>query len=40
VIGEGGIESPLDATDIPSGFAHTGTLMFGGDRLDEYERGL
>ncbi|MBY2938942.1 MULTISPECIES: bifunctional diaminohydroxyphosphoribosylaminopyrimidine deaminase/5-amino-6-(5-phosphoribosylamino)uracil reductase RibD [Rhizobium] len=40
VIGERGIESPLDATDIPSGFAHTGTLMFGGDRLDEYERGL
>ncbi|MBP2446521.1 bifunctional diaminohydroxyphosphoribosylaminopyrimidine deaminase/5-amino-6-(5-phosphoribosylamino)uracil reductase RibD [Rhizobium leguminosarum] len=40
VIGEGGIESPLQATDIPSGFAHTGTLMFGEDRLDEYERGL
>ncbi|MEI1250897.1 bifunctional diaminohydroxyphosphoribosylaminopyrimidine deaminase/5-amino-6-(5-phosphoribosylamino)uracil reductase RibD [Rhizobium aouanii] len=40
VIGERGIESPLDATDIPSGFAHTGTLMFGDDRLDEYERGL
>ncbi|MBY5348278.1 bifunctional diaminohydroxyphosphoribosylaminopyrimidine deaminase/5-amino-6-(5-phosphoribosylamino)uracil reductase RibD [Rhizobium leguminosarum] len=40
VIGESGIESPLDATDIPSGFAHTGTLMFGEDRLDEYERGL
>ncbi|QKK15762.1 bifunctional diaminohydroxyphosphoribosylaminopyrimidine deaminase/5-amino-6-(5-phosphoribosylamino)uracil reductase RibD [Rhizobium indicum] len=40
VIGERGIESPLDATDIPSGFANTGTLMFGEDRLDEYERGL
>ncbi|MBY4589846.1 MULTISPECIES: bifunctional diaminohydroxyphosphoribosylaminopyrimidine deaminase/5-amino-6-(5-phosphoribosylamino)uracil reductase RibD [Rhizobium] len=40
VIGEGGIESPLDTTDIPSGFAHTGTQMFGEDRLDEYERGL
>ncbi|MBY5738541.1 bifunctional diaminohydroxyphosphoribosylaminopyrimidine deaminase/5-amino-6-(5-phosphoribosylamino)uracil reductase RibD [Rhizobium leguminosarum] len=40
VIGERGIESPLDATDIPSGFAHTGTLMLGEDRLDEYERGL
>ncbi|MBY5328915.1 bifunctional diaminohydroxyphosphoribosylaminopyrimidine deaminase/5-amino-6-(5-phosphoribosylamino)uracil reductase RibD [Rhizobium leguminosarum] len=40
VIGERGIESPLDATDIPSGFAHKGTLMFGEDRLDEYERGL
>ncbi|WHO72048.1 bifunctional diaminohydroxyphosphoribosylaminopyrimidine deaminase/5-amino-6-(5-phosphoribosylamino)uracil reductase RibD [Rhizobium sp. BT03] len=38
VIGEGGIESPLDATDIPSGFAHTGTQIFGEDRLDEYER--
>ncbi|EJT07223.1 bifunctional diaminohydroxyphosphoribosylaminopyrimidine deaminase/5-amino-6-(5-phosphoribosylamino)uracil reductase RibD [Rhizobium sp. CCGE 510] len=40
VIGEGGIESPLEATDIPSGFAHAGTQMFGADRLDEYERGL
>ncbi|KKZ87132.1 bifunctional diaminohydroxyphosphoribosylaminopyrimidine deaminase/5-amino-6-(5-phosphoribosylamino)uracil reductase [Rhizobium phaseoli] len=40
VIGEGGIESPLDATDIPSGFTHMGTQMFGVDRLDEYERGL
>ncbi|MBY3220878.1 bifunctional diaminohydroxyphosphoribosylaminopyrimidine deaminase/5-amino-6-(5-phosphoribosylamino)uracil reductase RibD [Rhizobium laguerreae] len=40
VIGERGIESPLLTTDIPSGFAHTGTLMFGEDRLDEYERGL
>ncbi|ARM87817.1 riboflavin biosynthesis protein RibD [Rhizobium sp. CIAT894] len=38
VIGEGGIESPLDATDIPSGFTHMGTQMFGVDRLDEYER--
>ncbi|MDC9809586.1 MULTISPECIES: bifunctional diaminohydroxyphosphoribosylaminopyrimidine deaminase/5-amino-6-(5-phosphoribosylamino)uracil reductase RibD [Rhizobium] len=40
IIGEGGIESPLQTTDIPSGFAHTGTRMFGEDRLDEYERGL
>ncbi|MBY3463237.1 bifunctional diaminohydroxyphosphoribosylaminopyrimidine deaminase/5-amino-6-(5-phosphoribosylamino)uracil reductase RibD [Rhizobium laguerreae] len=40
VIGERGIESPLLTTDIPSGFVHTGTLMFGEDRLDEYERGL
>ncbi len=38
VIGEGGIESPLRATDIPSGFAHRGTYIFGADRLDEYER--
>ncbi|PDT05132.1 riboflavin biosynthesis protein RibD [Rhizobium chutanense] len=38
VIGEGGIESPLRATDIPSGFAHRGTSLFGVDRLDEYER--
>ncbi|WP_454853757.1 bifunctional diaminohydroxyphosphoribosylaminopyrimidine deaminase/5-amino-6-(5-phosphoribosylamino)uracil reductase RibD [Rhizobium binxianense] len=37
-IGEGGIESPLPATDIPSGFARTGTWIFGADRLDEYER--
>ncbi|ULR46539.1 bifunctional diaminohydroxyphosphoribosylaminopyrimidine deaminase/5-amino-6-(5-phosphoribosylamino)uracil reductase RibD [Rhizobium sp. K102] len=38
VIGADGIESPLDATDIPSGFAHMGTRIFGADRLDEYER--
>lgn len=38
VIGEGGIESPLQATDIPHGFAHRGTYIFGADRLDEYER--
>ncbi|SCB60092.1 diaminohydroxyphosphoribosylaminopyrimidine deaminase [Rhizobium aethiopicum] len=38
VIGQGGIESPLQATDIPSGFAHRGTSLFGADRLDEYER--
>ncbi|OWV75979.1 bifunctional diaminohydroxyphosphoribosylaminopyrimidine deaminase/5-amino-6-(5-phosphoribosylamino)uracil reductase [Rhizobium sp. R634] len=38
VIGEGGIESPIQTTDIPSGFAHRGTHMFGADRLDEYER--
>ncbi|MBX5048020.1 bifunctional diaminohydroxyphosphoribosylaminopyrimidine deaminase/5-amino-6-(5-phosphoribosylamino)uracil reductase RibD [Rhizobium lentis] len=40
VIGPGGIESPLQVTDIPSGFTHTGTRMFGDDRLDEYERGV
>ncbi|MBB2675685.1 UNVERIFIED_ORG: diaminohydroxyphosphoribosylaminopyrimidine deaminase/5-amino-6-(5-phosphoribosylamino)uracil reductase [Rhizobium esperanzae] len=40
IIGKDGIESPLARTDIPSGFAHTGTQMFGEDRLDEYERGL
>ncbi|TCU36597.1 bifunctional diaminohydroxyphosphoribosylaminopyrimidine deaminase/5-amino-6-(5-phosphoribosylamino)uracil reductase RibD [Rhizobium azibense] len=38
IIGEGGIESPLRKTDMPSGFAHRGTFMFGDDRLDEYER--
>lgn len=38
VIGEGGIESPLQVTDIPPGFAHRGTYIFGADRLDEYER--
>jgi len=38
IIGDGGIESPLLATDIPSGFAHRGTYVFGADRLDEYER--
>ncbi|MDK4732835.1 bifunctional diaminohydroxyphosphoribosylaminopyrimidine deaminase/5-amino-6-(5-phosphoribosylamino)uracil reductase RibD [Rhizobium sp. CNPSo 3490] len=40
LIGEGGIESPVQATDIPSGFMHMSTRMFGDDRLDEYERGL
>ncbi|OWV62398.1 bifunctional diaminohydroxyphosphoribosylaminopyrimidine deaminase/5-amino-6-(5-phosphoribosylamino)uracil reductase [Rhizobium sp. N122] len=40
VIGEDGIESPLDATDIPSGFIHMGAQIFGVDRLDEYERGF
>ncbi|NLS03113.1 bifunctional diaminohydroxyphosphoribosylaminopyrimidine deaminase/5-amino-6-(5-phosphoribosylamino)uracil reductase RibD [Rhizobium sp. P32RR-XVIII] len=39
-IGEGGIESPLQKTDMPSGFAHRGTFIFGEDRLDEYEREL
>lgn len=39
-IGEGGIESPLQKTDMPSGFAHKGTFIFGEDRLDEYEREL
>ncbi|MEB3047339.1 bifunctional diaminohydroxyphosphoribosylaminopyrimidine deaminase/5-amino-6-(5-phosphoribosylamino)uracil reductase RibD [Rhizobium mulingense] len=38
IIGADGIESPLDATDIPSGFAHMGTRILGADRLDEYER--
>ncbi|WP_064682154.1 bifunctional diaminohydroxyphosphoribosylaminopyrimidine deaminase/5-amino-6-(5-phosphoribosylamino)uracil reductase RibD [Rhizobium bangladeshense] len=38
IIGADGIESPLGATDIPSGFAHMGTRIFGADRLDEYER--
>ncbi|ANK91060.1 MULTISPECIES: bifunctional diaminohydroxyphosphoribosylaminopyrimidine deaminase/5-amino-6-(5-phosphoribosylamino)uracil reductase RibD [Rhizobium] len=40
VIGKGGIESPLQATDIPSGFMHMDTRTFGDDRLDEYEREL
>jgi diaminohydroxyphosphoribosylaminopyrimidine deaminase/5-amino-6-(5-phosphoribosylamino)uracil reductase len=39
-IGEGGIESPLKTTDIPSGFALTGMSMFGPDRLQEFEREL
>ncbi|MBZ9791884.1 bifunctional diaminohydroxyphosphoribosylaminopyrimidine deaminase/5-amino-6-(5-phosphoribosylamino)uracil reductase RibD [Rhizobium sp. 3T7] len=40
VIGQGGIESPVTKTDMPSGFLHKGTFMFGDDRLDEYEREL
>jgi diaminohydroxyphosphoribosylaminopyrimidine deaminase/5-amino-6-(5-phosphoribosylamino)uracil reductase len=39
-IGKAGIESPLKKTDMPSGFAHKGTFIFGADRLDEYEREL
>ncbi len=38
VIGQGGIESPVTKTDMPSGFLHRGTSIFGDDRLDEYER--
>jgi len=40
VIGQGGIESPVTKTDMPSGFLHRGTFTFGDDRLDEYEREL
>lgn len=40
VIGEGGIETPVSKTDMPSGFAHRGTLTVGEDRLDEYEREI
>jgi diaminohydroxyphosphoribosylaminopyrimidine deaminase/5-amino-6-(5-phosphoribosylamino)uracil reductase len=40
VIGDGGIETPLDTTDMPSDFAHLGTFIVGGDRLDEYERDV
>ncbi|MBD9451935.1 bifunctional diaminohydroxyphosphoribosylaminopyrimidine deaminase/5-amino-6-(5-phosphoribosylamino)uracil reductase RibD [Rhizobium sp. RHZ02] len=40
VIGQDGIESPVQKTDMPSGFLHRGTFMFGDDRLDEYEREL
>ncbi|QFY59693.1 bifunctional diaminohydroxyphosphoribosylaminopyrimidine deaminase/5-amino-6-(5-phosphoribosylamino)uracil reductase RibD [Rhizobium grahamii] len=38
MIGQGGIESPVTKTDMPSGFLHRGTSIFGDDRLDEYER--
>jgi diaminohydroxyphosphoribosylaminopyrimidine deaminase/5-amino-6-(5-phosphoribosylamino)uracil reductase len=37
-IGEGGIESPVTRTDIPSGFTSVGTRFYGEDRCDEYER--
>jgi diaminohydroxyphosphoribosylaminopyrimidine deaminase/5-amino-6-(5-phosphoribosylamino)uracil reductase len=40
IIGDGGIETPLDKTDIPSGFTHIGTFIVGDDRLDEYERDV
>lgn len=39
-IGEGGIESPVTKTDMPSGFTHISTRQFGDDRLDEFEREL
>ncbi|MFS2149955.1 bifunctional diaminohydroxyphosphoribosylaminopyrimidine deaminase/5-amino-6-(5-phosphoribosylamino)uracil reductase RibD [Rhizobium sp. Rhizsp42] len=37
-IGEGGIETPIRKTDIPSDFKHVGTRIVGADSLDEYER--
>ncbi|MEZ2129205.1 MULTISPECIES: bifunctional diaminohydroxyphosphoribosylaminopyrimidine deaminase/5-amino-6-(5-phosphoribosylamino)uracil reductase RibD [unclassified Sinorhizobium] len=39
VIGEGGIESPVKKNDMPSGFAHFRTFVFGDDICDEFERG-
>ena len=36
-IGEGGIETPIRKTDIPSDFKHVGTRRVGDDSLDEYE---
>ncbi|MBO9123427.1 MULTISPECIES: bifunctional diaminohydroxyphosphoribosylaminopyrimidine deaminase/5-amino-6-(5-phosphoribosylamino)uracil reductase RibD [unclassified Rhizobium] len=38
MIGEGGIETPIRKTDIPSDFKHVGTRRVGDDSLDEYER--
>ncbi len=37
-IGQGGIETPIRKTDIPSDFKHVGTRIVGDDSLDEYER--
>jgi diaminohydroxyphosphoribosylaminopyrimidine deaminase/5-amino-6-(5-phosphoribosylamino)uracil reductase len=37
-IGDGGIETPIRKTDIPSDFKHVGTRIVGADSLDEYER--
>jgi diaminohydroxyphosphoribosylaminopyrimidine deaminase/5-amino-6-(5-phosphoribosylamino)uracil reductase len=37
-IGDGGIETPIRKTDIPSNFKHMGTRVMGDDSLDEYER--
>lgn len=37
-IGDGGIETPVRKTDIPSDFKHMGTRVIGDDSLDEYER--
>jgi diaminohydroxyphosphoribosylaminopyrimidine deaminase/5-amino-6-(5-phosphoribosylamino)uracil reductase len=37
-IGDGGIETPICKTDIPSDFKHVGTRIVGDDSLDEYER--
>jgi diaminohydroxyphosphoribosylaminopyrimidine deaminase/5-amino-6-(5-phosphoribosylamino)uracil reductase len=36
-IGDGGIETPIRKTDIPSDFKHVGTRRVGDDSLDEYE---
>jgi diaminohydroxyphosphoribosylaminopyrimidine deaminase/5-amino-6-(5-phosphoribosylamino)uracil reductase len=40
IIGDGGIETPLDKTDMPSGFTHVGTFIVGDDRREEYERDV
>lgn len=37
-IGAGGLASPIDPHDVPSRFARTRTLRFGGDRWTEYDR--
>ncbi|WFU10087.1 bifunctional diaminohydroxyphosphoribosylaminopyrimidine deaminase/5-amino-6-(5-phosphoribosylamino)uracil reductase RibD [Rhizobium sp. CB3090] len=39
-IGEGGIESPITKTNIPSSFRHIRASRFGDDRCDEFERGF
>ncbi len=39
-IGEGGIESPVTKTNIPSSFRHIRASQFGDDRCDEFERGF
>ncbi|MGO4438469.1 bifunctional diaminohydroxyphosphoribosylaminopyrimidine deaminase/5-amino-6-(5-phosphoribosylamino)uracil reductase RibD [Rhizobium sp. RAF56] len=40
LIGAGGIESPVTKTDMPPGFSHIRTRLFGDDSCDEFERGL
>lgn len=40
MIGEGGIESPVTKNNMPSGFTHFRTSVFGDDICDEFERGF
>ncbi len=39
-VGEGGLESPISPSDMPTGFALIHDNTFGADRCFEYERGF
>ncbi len=39
-IGTDGLASPVQSTDIPAGFTHVGTEVYGDDRCETYERDI